>query len=183
MVPHKEFHVRPHGEDSHSVPLHISIRRSNGSCPRGSSIDGPRDKVRIQSAQVGTPLTWIVRSPLGDPPAAPEKKDSHGVSPPISAHLSHGSRPIGSTTDGSNGRGRMASLRIFRHTPDADRAPQGAPPVAPMGKFAWSPRARFVSRLALLIVPLLSIPVLSSSSSSRLLLTPGPRRQPPPRPP
>ena len=37
----------------------------------------------------------------------------------------------------------MASLRIFRHTPDADRTPQGSPSMAPMGNFAWRPHARF----------------------------------------
>ena len=45
----------------------------------------------------------------------------------------------------------MAPLRIFRHTPDADRTPQGSPSMAPMGNFAWSPRPirRHYTRIAL----------------------------------
>ena len=37
----------------------------------------------------------------------------------------------------------MASLHIFRHTPDADRPPQGSPSMAPVVNVAWRPHARF----------------------------------------
>ena len=126
-VPHREFHVRPHWEDSHkSPPAYFSSPLKL--IASGSSTDSPRDKVRIAPLRPYTPDTD--RAPQGAPPTAPERR-SRGVPPPISAHPSPGSRSIGSSTDGLKRRGRMASLRIFRHTPDADRAPQGAPPMAP----------------------------------------------------
>ena len=114
---------------------------SNGSRPTGSSTGSPRDKVRIRSTHIGTPLTWIVAQ--RELHLRPQREGSQGVPTPISAHPSHGSRPVGSSTDESSRRGRMASLRIFRHTPDADRTPQGSPSMAPMGNFAWRPHARF----------------------------------------
>ena len=72
-------------------------------------------------------MTWIVDQ--RELHLRPQREGSHGVPTPISAHPSHGSRPLGSY--------------IFRHTPDADRTPQGSPSMAPMVNVAWRPHARF----------------------------------------
>ena len=167
-MPFWEPHLRCQSENSHGAPPPSSPNRSHGTCPIESSTYGTTGRIRIaspcifrltpqadvvpQRVQPAAPerrfasappisLTWIVAQ--RELHRRPQREGSHSVPTPISAHPSHGSRPVGSSTDGSNRRGRMASLHIFRHTPNADRTPQGSPSMAPMVNFAWRPHTRF----------------------------------------
>ena len=89
----------------------------------------------------GTPFTRIVHH--RELYLWPQWVRSHGVPTPISAHPSRGSCPTGRCTYSPSGCGRMVSPRPFRHSPHEDRAPLGALPMAPVGAFAWRPRAHF----------------------------------------
>ena len=114
--------------------------------PQGAPPTAPETRFASRRpTQVSTPLTRIV--PHRELHLRRHEEGSHGVLPPISAHPSHRSRSTGSSTDGPRRRVRMAPPRTCRHTPDEDRAPQGAPPIAPMGNFAWRPDPHFGARL------------------------------------
>ena len=147
-MPFWEPHLRCQSENSHGAPPPSSPNRSHGTCPIESSTYGTTGRIRIaspcifrltpqadvvpQRVQPAAPerrfasappisLTWIVAQ--RELHRRPQREGSHGVPTPISAQSSHGSRPLGSY--------------IFRHTPDADRTPQGSPSMAPMVNSAW----------------------------------------------
>ena len=87
---HKEFHVRPRGEDSHNVPPHISARTSNGSCPTGNSTDDPRQGSHPIHPNRHTPemdRTWPSRRSNYGP-----REKIRMVSPRPFRHTSHTDR-------------------------------------------------------------------------------------------
>ena len=93
------------------------------------------------AAYVGTLITRSV--PHKEFHLRPQRQGSQSAPPPIAAHPSRGSCSRGSTTHRSRDKVRTSCPRPFRHAPHADRALEGAPPMAPMGNSAGRSPAHF----------------------------------------